>query len=111
MKIARLLLILGLFSCFTACDPGDCPEGSTVGWADVEPLFTEHCVACHSSTLSGDERLDAPVGYGYDTIEVARAHPNWTWAEVKLGHMPPSGALGEQDQELIRAWLACGGPE
>lgn len=110
MTAARLLVGLCFCSLLAACDPGDCPEGSTVVWADVEPLFTEHCVACHSTELTGAERLEAPEGYDYDTVEVAREHPNWTWAEVKLGHMPPDGALPEQDQQLIREWLACGGP-
>lgn len=90
-----------------ACDPGDCPEGSTVAWEDVEPLFSEHCNSCHSTDLTGLDRAGAPVGYDYDTMEAARSHPNWTWAEVKLGHMPPSGSLSEVEQELIREWLAC----
>ena len=111
MTEIRYLGTLLLVSLLAACDPGDCPEGSTVLWADVEPLFSDNCTACHSSELSGDEREEAPAGYDYDSVEAARAHPNWTWAEIKLGHMPPSGALPEQDQQLIREWLACGGPE
>jgi uncharacterized membrane protein len=98
-----LLLVLPT----AACDPGACPEESTVSWADVEPLFTENCTSCHSSELSGDDRLEAPEAYNYDTMEAAQAHPNWTWAEIKLGHMPPSGALSQEEQELVREWLAC----
>jgi len=107
MSFARLssLLLLLLFT--AACDPGDCPEGSTVTWDDVEPLFSEHCTSCHSTDLSGDDRGGAPEEYNYNTMEAAHAHPNWTWAEVKLGHMPPSGSLTEEEQETIREWLAC----
>ena len=92
------------------CDPGPCPEDSAVVWSDVEPIFSEHCLACHSSDLEGDARSGSPAGFDYDSHEAARAEPNWTWAEISLGHMPPSGALPESDQELIRVWLACGGP-
>ena len=105
------LVPLALAFLVVGCDPGDCPEDSSVTWSEVEPLFIEHCNACHSSQLSAAERQDAPLGYDYDTVEAARAHPNWTWAEIKLGHMPPAGALGEQDQQMIREWLACGGPD
>jgi len=107
----RSLTFLVLASLLSACDPGACPEGSSVTWADVEPLFSEHCTSCHSSALSEGERADAPLGYDYDSVESARAHPNWTWAEVTLGHMPPEGALADQEQQLIREWLACDGPD
>lgn len=109
-ELRRWLLLL-LVSLALGCDPGSCPEDSTVTWADVEPLFSEHCTSCHSSQLTGADRLEAPVGYDYDSLENARAHPNWTWAEILLGHMPPAGALGEQDQQMIREWLACDGPD
>ena len=104
------VLLMGSLAFTTGCDPGECPDDSSVSWADVEPLFSEHCTSCHASDLVGDDRNGAPVGYDYDSRELAASHPNWTWAEVKLGHMPPSGALQEADQELIREWLACGGP-
>jgi mono/diheme cytochrome c family protein len=82
-----------------------------VVWADVEPIFTENCIGCHDSSRTGVERADAPEEYNYDSPQAAAASPNWTWAEVTLGHMPPSGPLDEADQQLIREWLACGGPE
>jgi len=111
MMATRYLGALLLFSLLAACDPGPCPEGSSVLWVDVEPLFTEYCTSCHSSELVGDDRLDIPVAYDYDTAEESRSHPNWTWAEIKLGFMPPTVEMSEQEQQLIREWLACGGPE
>ena len=112
----RVLSVLGgvfLVSLFfvSACDPGSCPSDSETVWADVEPIFTEHCIACHDSSLTGADRAGALEEYNYDSPEAAAASPNWTWAEVTLGHMPPSEPLAEADQQLIREWLACGGPE
>jgi uncharacterized membrane protein len=107
MWFLRSTVFLLLVLATAACDPGDCPEGSTVSWTDVEPLFAEHCISCHSSELSGDDRVEAPENYNYDTMEAAQAHPNWTWAEIKLGHMPPTDPLSEEEQELVREWLAC----
>ena len=95
----------------SACDPGPCPGDSELVWADVEPLFTEHCIGCHDSSRTGAERVGATAKYNYDSREAAAAFPNWTWAEITLGHMPPSAPLDEADQQLIREWLACGGPE
>jgi len=77
----------------------------------VEPIFTEHCVSCHDSSLTGADRAGALAEFNYDSPEAAAASPNWTWAEVTLGHMPPAAPLAEADQQLIREWLACGGPE
>lgn len=101
------LLLLPL----AACDPGPCPEDSTVTWSEVGPLFADNCISCHSSENSEGGRSGAPATYNYDTAEEARGHPNWTWAEISLGLMPPTGALDEADQETIREWLACGGPD
>ena len=103
-------LLMGLLASTAACDPGECPDDSSVSWTDVEPVFSEDCTSCHASDLVGDDWNGAPVDYDYDSSEAAAAHPNWTWAEITLGHMPPSGALPESEQELIREWLACGGP-
>ena len=111
MTADRWLGLLWIAFVAAGCDPGACPEESTVLWVDVEPLFAEYCLGCHSSQLSGEARREAPEAYDYDTAAESRAHPNWTWAEIQLGHMPPSAPLLDQDQQQIREWLACGGPE
>ena len=110
LSALRGVLLVSLFL-VSACDPGSCPSDSETVWSDVEPIFTEHCISCHDSSLSGADRAGAPAGYNYDSPAAAAASPNWTWAEVTLGHMPPSEPLAEADQQLIQEWLACGGPE
>lgn len=107
----RLLLLLLLALPLTACSPGDCPDGADVTWTDVQVLFDAHCTSCHSTALTGADRQNAPAGYDYDTYEAASEHPTMSWTEVKLGHMPPSGALSDADQETIRVWYACETPQ
>lgn len=107
----RILLLLLAVPLLPACSVGDCPDGSTVDWAEVSVLFDEHCISCHSTSLTGADRQNAPAGYDYDTYDVAIEHPTMSWTEVKLGHMPPSGALSDADKETIRAWYACETPE
>ena len=53
------------------------------------PFMTDFCVRCHSSTLTGAARMDAPAGHDFDTLagilvvadhidEYAAAGPNAT---------------------------------
>lgn len=93
------------------CPLGVCPDDSEVAWEDVEPIFTAHCTRCHDSARTGGERAGAPEGIDFDNPEAALVGASLSWTKVRAGTMPPSGALDEADQELLREWWACEGPE
>lgn len=105
------LLVLALPACNLPSDLGDCPSGSTVGWADVSPVFEAHCTECHSSERTGSARQDAPASIDYDTVDAAGSGAALTWWQISDGSMPPDGGLDRDDALLIREWLACGGLE
>ena len=111
MRLFGFLLVLLSICTLQACALGDCPDGADVTYADVEVLFTDKCVSCHSTELTGADRQNAPAGYDYDSYAAAIEHPTMTWTEVNLGHMPPSAALSDDDKETIRGWYACETPE
>lgn len=89
------------------CDavlPTECPSPSPV-YTDVQPIFADRCVACHSGTPGGPWPLTT---YGHvatwrDTIRAALA----------TCEMPPvdSGlTLGPEESSLILTWIRCGMP-
>ncbi len=109
-----LLLALPVTGCSTEApaDLDDCPEGSTVTWATVEPVFTAHCANCHSSTLTTSaERQSAPSGWDYDTAASSMRDPDESWRRIYIDNMPPTGPLEESDKLLIWEWYSCDGPE
>lgn len=71
MRAWAFLIVSGVLS---ACGSGlpdvDC-SGTIPAFADVTAL--KKCSSCHSSTLSGSQRHDAPSGVNFDTEAAARA--------------------------------------
>ena len=84
--------------------PTECPSPSPV-YTDVQPIFAERCVACHSGAPGGPWPLTT---YGHvatwrDTIRAALA----------TCEMPPvdSGlTLSPEESSLILTWIRCGMP-
>ena len=88
---------------------GDCAEGTDLGWADLEPVFAGHCTGCHSTTLTGDDRVGAPEMIDYDTEDAALANAFLTWSVIYSGQMPKTGSLSDENALTIWEWLSCGG--
>jgi uncharacterized membrane protein len=95
-----------------------CPQGSTITAQNFGNAFlNQYCNRCHSSTLSGAARQQAPVGMDFDTPAGVREHlkdidassasgPNRTNTE-----MPPNGTRPTADErKKLGEWLACGAP-
>src|SRR4051794_17766767 len=55
-------------------------------------LLTQVCTQCHSSTRTGADRSNAPVGINFDTYAAAKAHAETAVTEVYGGSMPPGNA-------------------
>ncbi|HKO50367.1 MAG TPA: hypothetical protein VJV79_21740 [Polyangiaceae bacterium] len=114
----RLSLFL-LFSCalFGCADAELAPEQCAVTapteclepelrYANLAPIFEQHCAECHTGKAGGPWPLD-----DYDSIA--------DWADVMRTElvsctMPPPGSsnpLRNQDRARILNWLRCGLPE
>ncbi len=99
------------------CDPANTLTYENFG----EAFMDDYCTACHASTVTGDDRFDAPVGVDYDTQAdiqmLADDIDAWAAAtdEVTNAFMPPPEATGAafpslQERRDLAAWLACGAP-
>jgi hypothetical protein len=88
------------------CD--DAPSFSEV------TAFSQVCVNCHSSTLTGSDRSGAPEGYNFDQYESARDEAEEIEELVETGQMPPdySGyTLSDAQKSALFLWIDCDTPE
>lgn len=79
-------------------------------------VFARHCLACHSSDRTGEDRNNAPPGVDYDNYEAAveSGDPAVTRG-VTFMNMPPSFSslpkLNEEQKQALKNWQALGFPE
>jgi len=124
----NLLGLLGLLACTGswACgdDAGtieggppevDCPsdESDVPTFEEVDAIW-DVCTQCHDSSLSGDERRNAPKNLNFDDYDIAEANAERMATEVYWGNMPPSGSklmLTNDEIDELFTWAMCGAPE
>lgn len=85
-------------------------EGVVVTYQELLPLLGKHCIWCHATTLTGDDREGAPLGQDYDTCEAAQAagvDGNFT---VQAGTMPEDYELSAAEKTRFQAWIDSGMP-
>ncbi len=112
------LLALGLL-CLAGCpagdfpaELGDCPDGSTVTWDTVQPIFEANCNRCHSSTLVDAQRQAAPEGWDYDSRADAIRDPDETWTRIWTDNMPNDADFdSDVDRGVLWEWYSCDAPE
>ena len=97
-----------------------CPPGSTLTYANFgQPFMAKYCTDCHSSELTGAQRMGAPSFHDFDTwygIKAVHEHIDLTAASgpnATNTSMPPEGepqpSLEERKQ--LGEWIACGLPK
>lgn len=90
------------------CDvvaPTECPSPSPV-YGDVEGIFREKCVSCHSGAPGGPWPLDT-YRHVADWWNVIRD-------DLLACSMPPRDSnvtLSDEETQLILVWIRCGYPE
>jgi len=97
-----------------------CPPTSTLTYVNFgEPFMTKYCIGCHSSTLSGDDRMGAPAFHDFDTqigIQRVMDHIDETAASGPAATnlaMPPKGESHRptlEERQQLAEWIACGAP-
>lgn len=95
-----------------------CPDGSDVTYDNfAKDFFSEYCLRCHSSKLTGAARMMAPLDHDFDTIEgiaLVAKHVDQLAAAGKVTNdmMPPSGPKPTlEERKKLGEWLACDLPE
>ena len=113
VSFVGLLLLTGCPSGGLPTDLGECPDGSSVSWPDVEPVFAENCTRCHSSELvTPDARSNATEGFDFDSAEAARSSAWLVWSQISSERMPNDADFtSDDDALLVWEWLSCDGPE
>lgn len=106
------LTVVVLFSSvlLAACEEGlgDCPTDGAAAEAAGQKVVAAQCASCHSSQLTGSQRVGAPEGMNFDKLDIVRAQAEEMLGEVEEGAMPPGAKLADADIENMRVWLACG---
>jgi len=95
-----------------------CPPTSTLTYATFgQPFMENYCTRCHSSTLSGDDRMGATEYHDFDSrIGVLQVADHIDQAagsgpEATNDAMPPDGASPSlAEREMLAEWIACGAP-
>jgi hypothetical protein len=85
--------------------PTRCPDPAP-RYADVEPIFAERCVTCHSGVSGGPWPL---VSYGH----VAAWFAEIRGAMLSCSMPPPDAGvpMTVEERELILAWIRCDLPQ
>jgi hypothetical protein len=92
-------------------NPGDPIDGDTYA-TFAAPLFADFCTRCHATTVTGDDRMGAPIGYDWDVEATVRSElPRIRVAVGVLNFMPFNAPFltCEQRQRLVR-WIDAGAP-
>jgi uncharacterized membrane protein len=89
----------------------DCNASTVPTFAQVTGFAK--CTSCHSSTLTGVGRSDAPQGINYDNYTDAKTYASSALDELEEGAMPPAGspALTPAELEALKLWASCGTPQ
>ena len=117
LRRARLLLgaaslLLSVTVTLSGCDElpeVDCNAAPIPTFQQV--TIWPKCTNCHSSTLTGADRMSAPVGVDFDTYASASAHAEKAAEEVYEGEMPRLGTATAEEKDSLYRWALCGTPQ
>lgn len=94
--------------------PPPSPAGSAiVGWADVQPIFARHCMACHNPQPTNPAFAAPPLGVMLDSYDHARAMaPRIRGVAVDAQIMPLGNTTGMTPAERAKLgeWISQGTP-
>ena len=83
----------------------------------IKTIFDGRCISCHSTTLSGADRMGASASYDYDTFAAASASVGGedvaqrANTRVQEGTMPSSQPLPSGEKNCLQLWIDQGTQE
>jgi hypothetical protein len=110
--------VLWLSACGSGAGETPLPGGECASDGGPVPVYSQvdafkTCVSCHSSTLSGFARHDAPAEINFDTYDAAKAHADDAARLVQNNAMPPANSkltLTQTEKDDLSRWVQCGTP-
>jgi uncharacterized membrane protein len=120
LKSLRFVLVAtALTLAGAACDSGggsptvDCTKlGHEVPKFSEITVLKDTCSDCHGTTVTGNDRMDAPKDINFDDYASAKLHANEAANEVYNGNMPPTGtSVSSTEAQALYEWALCGTPQ
>ena len=95
-----------------------CPTDSALTYDNFGSAFMEsYCLRCHSVTVTGADRKDAPTDHNFDTLNDIKGLADHIDEHAGAGPdatntlMPPDDPRPSLEQRMqLSTWLACGAP-
>jgi hypothetical protein len=95
-----------------------CASGDSITYTNhIKTILDGRCISCHSTTLSGADRMGATESYDYDTFAAATASvggedvPQRANTRAQEGTMPPTGSLPSAELNCLQLWIDQGTQE
>ena len=82
-----------------------------VKFSEIQPIFNQRCVQCHSSHPTDDVQKIAPNGVMFETAEQIQKMTDKILLRAVNTHSMPQGnktKMTDQERELIGRWIAQG---
>jgi cytochrome c5 len=83
----------------------------------IKTILDGRCISCHSTSLSGTDRVGATAAYDYDTFAAATASVGGedvaqrANTRAQEGTMPPTGSLPAAELNCLQLWIDQGTQE
>lgn len=111
--------LAGAFALFFYTKPADNPPAAqqngtpaqTVTFKQVQPIFQNRCVSCHSAKPTDDVFKTAPLGAMYDTPEQIKSYADKIKIRAVVSKDMPLGnktGMTDDERKLIGEWIAGG---
>jgi uncharacterized membrane protein len=114
LPAAGLVAVVLIVSTFDFSGPKAASDGAPVSLAQIQPIFQQRCVTCHSATPSDASYKAPPKGIAFDTPqEIQRYAAQIYRMAVATRAMPLGNKTGMQpaERDLIGRWIDGGKPE
>jgi len=92
----------------------NCPKGTKLSYANFGAVFFgNYCTSCHSSELTGDDRIGATEGVDFETYKLLALHLTGVKSKAGSGKtaMPPGEQVSSEERKQLDEWIDCGAPE
>ena len=95
-----------------------CPENNTLTYDNFgKKFFQDYCLSCHSTSVKGADRHDAPSDHNFDAledIELLAPHIDQyagSGPDANNTKMPPVDPKPTmEERQKLSEWIACGVP-
>ncbi len=115
--VGNLALAGALLGCSSGETDGEALPSTDLRYCDVEPIFEDKCVRCHSD--GGDVATPFSLER-YDDVDERATAIKRAIRGTGAGSMPPVGVydvdpdvepLSDEERDLLSEWIAGGAPE